>query len=142
LSSSVQDMLMVQNSFLHAQPTTQSQYLAKLASYPITPHHDTNVPGSELIEPNTFSANPVAGAPSPAKITGFGATLLPDADALITGTQTLPATMTQPGTFTVNGATVTVTNGMTQAQLLTAINTSNAGGVPVGMKPAVITGGH
>ncbi len=35
-----------------------------------------------------------------------------------------------------------VTAGMTQAQLLTAINTSNAGGLPAGMQAAVITGGH
>jgi len=138
----VPEMLKFQNDFLPAQPTTQIQYRANLASYPLTPHHDTNVPGSELIDPKTFSANPVAGAPSPAKITGFGATLLPDADAIINGTQTLPATLTQAGTFTVNGATVTVAAGMTQAQLLNAINTSNAGGLPIGMKPAVITSGH
>ena len=31
---------------------------------------------------------------------------------------------------------------MTQAQLLTAINTSNAGGLPAGMQAAVITGGR
>src|SRR2546421_2105342 len=142
LSGSVPEMLKFQNDFLPAQPTTQIQYRANLASYPLTPHHDTNVPGSELIDPKTFSANPVAGAPSAAKITGFGATLLPDADALITGTQTLPATLTQTGSFTLNGATVNVTAGMTQAQLLNAINTSNAGGVPAGMKPAVITAGH
>ncbi len=142
LAGSVPEMLKFQNDFLPAQQTTQVQYRANLASYPLTPHHDVNVPGSELIDPKTFSANPVAGAPAPAKITGFGATLLNDADAIITGTQTLPASLTQPGTFTVNGATVTVTAGMTQAQLLTAINTSNAGGLPAGMKPAVITGGH
>ncbi len=54
----------------------------------------------------------------------------------------LPATLTQSGAFTLNGATVNVTAGMTQAQLLNAINTANAGGVPAGMKPAIITGGH
>jgi flagellar hook protein FlgE len=142
LAGSVPEMLKFQNDFLPAQPTTQVQYRANLASYPLTPHHDSNVPGSELIDAKTFSASPVAGAPTPAKITGFGATLLNDADAIITGTQTLPATLTQAGTFTLNGATVTVTAGMTQAQLLTAINTSNAGGLPTGMKPAVITGGN
>ena len=142
LAGSVPEMLKFQNDFLPAQQTTQVQYRANLASYPLTPHHDVNVPGSELIDPKTFSANPVAGAPAPAKITGFGGTLLNDANAIITGTQTLPATLTQPGTFTVNGATVTVTAGMTQAQLLTAINTTNAGGLPAGMQAAVITGGH
>ena len=142
LTGSVPEMLKFQNDFLPAQPTTQIQYRANLASYPLTPHHDTNVPGSELIDPKTFSANPVAGAPSPAKITGFGGTLLPDADALVTGTQILPATLTQTGSFVLNGATVNVSAGMTQAQLLNAINTANAGGLPAGMKPAVITGGH
>jgi hypothetical protein len=53
----------------------------------------------------------------------------------ITGTQTLPATLTQTGSFTLNGATVNVTAGMTQAQCSTAINTANAGGLPGGMKP-------
>jgi flagellar hook protein FlgE len=52
--------------------------------------HDTSVPGSELIDPKTFSANPVAGAPSPAKITGFGASLAADANAISVGTQILP----------------------------------------------------
>ena len=142
LAGSVPEMLKFQNDFLPAQQTTQVQYRANLASYPLTPRHDTNVPGSELIDPKTFAANPVAGAPSPAKITGFGATLLDDAEAIITGTQTLPATLTEPGTFTLNGATVTVTAGMTQAQLLTAINTSNAGGLPAGMKATIVTGGR
>src|SRR5213078_1121843 len=82
LSGSVPQLLKFQNDFLPAQQTTQIQYRANLASYPLTPHHDTNVPGSELIDPKTFSANPVAGAPAPAKITGFGGTLLPDADAM------------------------------------------------------------
>ena len=42
--------------------------------------------------------------------------------------------MTNAGTFTLNGATVTITAGMTPAQVLTAINTSNAGGLPTGMQ--------
>jgi flagellar hook protein FlgE len=142
LAGSVPEMLKFQNDFLPAQPTTQVQYRANLASYPLTPHHDTNVPGSELIDPKTFSANPVAGAPAPAKITGFGATLLNDADALITGTQTLPASIVNAGSFTLNGATVNVTAGMSPATLVTTINTSNAGGLPAGMKPAVLSGGH
>ena len=59
-------------------------------SYPLTPAHDTDMPGSELIDPATFSANPVAGSPAPAKITGFGATLSADATAQLTGTQIVP----------------------------------------------------
>ncbi len=142
LAGSAPQILKFQNDFLPAQPTTQVQYRANLASYPLTGNHDVNVPGSELIDPKTFSASPVAGAPSPAKITGFGGTLLNDANALLTGSQVLPATLTNAGSFTINGATVNVTSGMTQAQLLTAINTSNAGGLPAGMQAAVITGGR
>src|SRR5689334_18730238 len=71
LSGSVPQLLKFQNDFLPAQPTTQIQYRANLAAYPLTTAHDTSVPGSELINPNTFSANPVAGSPAPAKITGF-----------------------------------------------------------------------
>ncbi|MEA2875928.1 MAG: flagellar hook protein FlgE, partial [Hyphomicrobiales bacterium] len=51
LAGSVPEMLKFQNDFLPAQQTTQVQYRANLASYPLTPHHDTNVPGSELIDP-------------------------------------------------------------------------------------------
>ncbi|HZF73781.1 MAG TPA: flagellar hook-basal body complex protein [Gemmatimonadaceae bacterium] len=143
LSGSVPQLLKFQNDFLPAQQTTQIQYRANLAAYPATTAHDTSVPGSELIDPKTFSANPVAGSPAPAKITGFGATLAGDADALVTGLQVVPASMVNTGSFTLNGATVNVAAGMTQAQLLNAINTSNAGGLPAGMKPAVINpSGH
>ena len=82
LAGSVPQLLQFQNDFLPAQATTQIQYRANLASYPLTPAHDTNVPGSELLDPADFSANPVAGSPAPAKITGFGATLSPDANAV------------------------------------------------------------
>src|SRR5262245_15875987 len=143
LAGSVPQLLKFQNDFLPAQPTTQIQYRANLASYPLTTNHDVNVPGSELIDPNTFSANPIAGSPQPAKITGFGATLSPDAVASMTGTQILPSTLTNAGSFTLNGATVTLTAGMTPAAVLNAINTSNAGGLPSGMQAAVLdASGH
>ena len=67
LAGSVPQLLQFQNDFLPAQPTTQIQYRANLADYPLTPAHDTSVPGSELIDPKTFSANPVAGSPAPAQ---------------------------------------------------------------------------
>jgi flagellar hook protein FlgE len=130
LSGSVPQLLKFQNDFLPAQPTTQIQYRANLASYPLTTAHDINVPGSELIDPKTFSASPIAGAPSPATITGFGATLHGDADATLTGTQILPGTMVNSGTFTIgstngSGSTssnINITAGMTPAQVLIAIN--------------------
>jgi len=68
LAGSVPQLLKFQNDFLPAQPTTQIQYRANLASYPLTTAHDINVPGSELIDPKTFSATPIAGSPSPASV--------------------------------------------------------------------------
>jgi flagellar hook protein FlgE len=138
LSGSVPQLLQFQNDFLPAEATTQIEYRANLPRYPLTPNHDTNVPGSELIDPATYAANPVAGAPAPAKVTGFGATLSADAAATLTGTQILPGAMVNAGSFTLNGATVNITAGMTPAQVLNAINTSNAGGVPAGMLAATL----
>jgi flagellar hook protein FlgE len=148
LAGSVPQLLKFQNDFLPAQPTTQIQYRANLADYPATQAHDTNVPGSELIDPRTFSANPVAGSPAPAQITGFGASLAGDANALLTGTQVVPAATTTAGAFTVNGQVVGITNGMTHAQVLAAINSPTAvngtggftgAGSTVGGAPAAIT---
>jgi flagellar hook protein FlgE len=148
LAGSVPQLLRFQNDFLPAQPTTQVQYRANLAAYPATTAHDTSVPGSELIDPKTFSANPIAGSPAPAQITGFGAVLSGDANALLTGTQVVPAAMTTTGAFTINGRVVGITNGMTQAQVLAAINSPTAvngtggfgaAGGTVGGAPAAIT---
>jgi flagellar hook protein FlgE len=141
LVGSVPQILQFQNDFLPAQPTTEIDYRANLASYPLTPAHDTNVAGSELLNPAGFIANPLAIPPQNAKILGQGAAILNDADAMLVGTQVLPGSMTNAGTFTVNGATVTITAGMTPAQVLTAINTSNAGGLPAGMLAAVLDPG-
>jgi len=148
LSGSVPQLLKFQNDFLPAQPTTQIQYRANLAAYPLTTAHDASVPGSELIDPKTFSANPIAGSPAPGKITGFGATLSSDADAMITGTQVIPASLASTGSFTINGQVVSLVNGMTHAQILAAINTPtavdgtggfSAAGGTVGGAPAAIT---
>ncbi|MGB9367928.1 MAG: flagellar hook-basal body complex protein [Xanthobacteraceae bacterium] len=148
LAGSVPQLLKFQNDFLPAQPTTQVQYRANLAAYPATTAHDTSVPGSELIDPKTFSANPVAGSPAPAQITGFGAVLSGDANALLTGTQVVPAAMTTTGAFTVNGQVVGIVNSMTHAQVLAAINSPTAvngtggftaAGGTVGGAPAGIT---
>jgi len=62
LVGSIPTLLQFQNDFLPAQATTQVEYRANLASYPLTPSQDVNIPGSELLNPVTFSANPVAGA--------------------------------------------------------------------------------
>ena len=148
LAGSVPQLLKFQNDFLPAQPTTQIQYRANLADYPLTTAHDSSVPGSELIDPKTFSANPVAGSPAPAKITGFGATLSADGNASLTGTQIVPAALVNGGAFTINGQAVNLVANMTRAQVLAAINTPvrvngtggfTGGGATVGGAPAAIT---
>src|SRR5581483_5131245 len=101
-----------------------------LASYPLTPGHDTSVPGSELLNPANFIANPVAGPPSAATITGIGAMLAPDAPAQITGTAVLPAGIANAGTFTINGSgNITINVGMTPAQVLAAIDAATPPGL-------------
>jgi len=86
LAGSVPQLLRFQNDFLPAQPTTQMDYRVNLARYPLTQRHDTSVPGSELLNPLSFTANPTAIPPQSARILGTGATLLADAIATVTGT--------------------------------------------------------
>ncbi len=130
LVGSVPEVLKFQNDFLPAQATTEIEYRANLASYPLTPGHDANIPRSELLDPANFIANPLAGPPAAAKITGIGAALSPDAAAKITGTTILPAAMANGGTFTINGSgNITITVGMTPAQVLAAINTVAPAGI-------------
>jgi flagellar hook protein FlgE len=62
LVGSVPQLLEFSGGFLPAQPTTQIQYQANLASYPLTPAHDNGIPGSELLDPLAFAVDPtVAG---------------------------------------------------------------------------------
>jgi flagellar hook protein FlgE len=62
LVGSVPTLLQFNSGFLPAQPTTQIQYQANLASYPLTPAHDNAIPGSELLDPADYSVDPtVAG---------------------------------------------------------------------------------
>ncbi len=113
---SVPSVLQFSNSFVPAQPTTQIQYQANLASSPTTADSSSNVPGSNLLNPIGFTANPLVGAPAAAKITGTGATLLPDAAAVGTGSVTLASgvntTLASLG-FTAGppATTVTVSDG-------------------------------
>jgi flagellar hook protein FlgE len=67
LTGSSPQVLKFQNDFLPAQQTSKIQYRANLAGYPLTSHHDTSIPGSELLSPGSFSAghNPlVLGTPA------------------------------------------------------------------------------
>src|SRR5262245_66633724 len=93
LVGSVPQLRQFQNDFLPAQQTTQIDYRANLASYPLTQAHDTSIARSELIDPVTLSANPIAGAPVAAKITGVGAALA-DVIATVTGTGTFASATT------------------------------------------------
>ena len=62
LVGSVPTLLKFSSGFLPAQATTQIQYQANLASYPLTAAHDTGIPQSELLKPIDFSVDPtVAG---------------------------------------------------------------------------------
>ena len=62
LVGSVPTLLKFSSGFLPAQPTTQIQYQANLASYPLTAAHDTGIPKSELLQPINYTVDPtVAG---------------------------------------------------------------------------------
>ncbi len=139
LVGSVPQVLKFQNDLLPAQQTTQIEYRANLASFPLTNAYDEDIPGSELLNPANFIANPLAGPPQAAKITGIGANLSADAPAKILGGAVLPGTMTQAGSFTINGgAAINITVGMTPAQVVAAINAAAPPGVnlPVGLDPS------
>ena len=112
---SVPSVLQFSNSFVPAQPTTQIQYQANLASDPTTADSSSSVPGSNLLNPVGFTANPLVGAPAAAKITGNGATLLPDADAVGTGTVTLPS----------GAATTLASLGLTAGQTISVFDGTN-----------------
>jgi flagellar hook protein FlgE len=138
LVGSVPQVLKFQNDLLPAQQTTQIEYRANLASFPLTNAFDEDIPGSELLNPANFIANPLAGPPQAAKITGIGASLSADAPAEILGSAVLPANMSEAGSFTINGgAAINITAGMTPAQVVAAINAAAPPGVdlPVTLDP-------
>ena len=156
---SVPSVLQFSTNFVPAQPTTQIQYQANLASDPTTANSSATVPGSNLLNPIGFTANPLVGAPAAASITGTGATLLPDAKAVGTGSVVLATGLTTalstlgftagPPATTVtvsdgtNTTTYTYTAGDTVAALKTAINGGTAN-VVASVGPGnqlVLTGG-
>ena len=91
-----------------------------------------------MLNPSDFEANPIAGAPIAAAITGTGATLSPDAVATGTGTQTGLASATTLASLGItSGETITVNDGTntttytstgsdTVADLISAINGGSA----------------
>ncbi len=127
---SAPQILQFSNDFLPAQATTQIQYRANLAASPLTTNSKPNLPGSELLNPADFQADPIAySQPQPAKIIGTGAALAPDAPAVVTGTQdisTLPVGGVA-GTIDINGTIVTILATDTAANILTNITTNVPG---------------
>ncbi len=108
LAGSVPQMLQFQNGFLPAQPTSEINYRANLASYPKTVNSDPTVPGSELINPSNYTANPVNGAPGVAKLTGSGSSLLADAPAVLTGSADISALSANAGNIVINGTPIAI----------------------------------
>lgn len=121
-TGSVPQLLQFQNDFLPAQRTTAVEYRINLSDYPMTNRHDTDIPGSELLNPANFSANPVFGPPAPAQILGSGANLSPDAVAVGTGTIDLSTLSSAGGTLELNGTPITIVAGDDATDVLAAIN--------------------
>jgi flagellar hook protein FlgE len=127
---SVPQVLQFNNNFIPAVETTSITYTANL---PATPK-------SGLLVASGFEANPLAGAPVAAQITGTGATIKPDAPAAGTGTVSGLAGTTTLASLGLNvGDDITVSDGTntttytvpnsgspTVSSLLTAINGGTA----------------
>ena len=60
-SGSSPTVIRVSNDFLPASPTTEIDYRANLANYPLTASANATIPGSELIDPADFSVDPTVG---------------------------------------------------------------------------------
>jgi flagellar hook protein FlgE len=127
LVGSIPELLQFDNGFLPAQPTTQIDYKANVASYPLTPAHDTSIPRSELLSPANFSANPIAAPPAPAKIMGVNALLSPDNSATSAGTADISALISAGGTLVINSTNITVNPGDDATAIMAAINGAGAG---------------
>jgi flagellar hook protein FlgE len=142
LVGSVPQLLQFQNDFLPAQPTTQIEYRANLARTPHTADYDDDVVGSEVLNPAAFQANPVAGPPQPARILGSGASILLDAAASLTGSTTLPATLSAgaAGSLTINGRTVTFLGTETPAQIETTIDAALAIIPAISIDASIVSG--
>ena len=126
---SVPELLQFQNGFLPAVQTTEIDYRVNLASYPLTANHDKTILGSELLNPASFSANPINGAIANAKIIGAGADLLPDAAAVVTGSEDISALSATAGTLSINGVSITINAGDDATDVETAINAAVGTGV-------------
>ncbi len=136
-TGSIPQTLQFSNNLIPAQETSQIQYNANLPSVPQTPSTQSGVSGSNLLNPANFTANPLAGAPQPAKVAGTGANLLPDAPATGTGTVGSLTNATNLTTLGVSSGDVitvtdgtnplsyTVTNASTVQNLITSLSGAN-----------------
>jgi flagellar hook protein FlgE len=127
-SGSSPQVLQFNNNFVPAEQTTAITYQANLPS----------APSSGMLTPSSFEANPLAGAPVAASITGTGANLSPDALAVGTGTVgSLASGTTLASLGITSGQTVTVSDGTnttsytstgadTVGNLISAINGGSA----------------
>ena len=138
VTGSVPQVLKFQNDFIPAQASSRVDYRANLSSLPLTPNYESSVPGSELLKAASFSSNPLLGAGTPAAITGAGASLSHDAAAVVTGA-TLPATLANPGAFTIGSTTITLAGGETPAQVVAAINAAAPAGVTASLVGGKLT---
>jgi len=115
-------LMQFQSSFLPAQPTTEIDYKLNLARTPKTQDYDSTIPGSELLQPSAFSANPINGASTAASIIGKGGKLLPDAPAKLTGSAVLTSLAATGGTLDLNGTSITINPGDNITTIVGAIN--------------------
>ena len=122
LTGSVPTMLQFQNGFLPAQQTSEIDYRANLASYPKTVDSDPSVPGSELLNPSNFTANPINGSPAVAKLIGGGAGILPDAAAVLAGSTDLTALSASAGSLDINGTPIAIAATDNAAAVVAKIN--------------------
>jgi flagellar hook protein FlgE len=132
---SIPQVLKFQNDFLPSQATTQIQYRANLASYPLTTKHDVTVPGSELLRPADFGTNPEVAGTQPPPFSDNTKTGLAENSKLTTTTAITGATLLKGGantdslsaSFTISD-TISITT-TTPAQTDTiAFYDSSAGG--------------
>ena len=116
---SVPQVLQFNNDLVPAQETSEIDYQANLPS----------TPTSGVLTPTSYEANPLAGAPVAASITGTGATLEPDAPASGTGTVTGLTSNTLLSTLGLSSTTpITVYDGTNTTTFTPNVNgTSTVG---------------
>ena len=139
---SIPQVLQFNNNLIPAQETSQIQYNANLPSQPVTNNTQTGVPGSNLLNPVTFAANPLVGALTPATVQGSGATV---PKTVVNGTAiTFP--LASSGTLVLTGtgtSTINVNAGDNATQLANEINlvtgTTGIGATVNGSNQLVLT---